>query len=269
MVNCFYCNSLKLMAEMASAVGREEDCIYFMDLHMKVRNSINEKLFDKEKGLYVDGEGSSHSSLHSNMLPLAFGLVDGEHVRGVVDFIKSRKMACSVYGAQYLFEALYRAGEDRYALELMTNRTDRGWYNMLRSGSTMTLEAWDMKYKSNLDWNHAWGAAPANLIPRMMWGITPAEPGYRKARICPRLGGLQYSGITVPTLMGDIVASYRLLQDGDKRYVVEIPPNMDADFVLPQGCGTVEVNGKKAEVKDGTVKLETGENRLRVTSPCR
>ena len=27
-----------------------------------------------------------------------------------------------------------------------------------------------MKYKNNLDWNHAWGAVPANVIPRGLMG---------------------------------------------------------------------------------------------------
>ena len=29
---------------------------------------------------------------------------------------------------------------------------------MIRVGSTITLEAWDNKFKPNQDWNHAWGA---------------------------------------------------------------------------------------------------------------
>jgi hypothetical protein len=43
-------------------------------------------------------------------------------------------------------------------------------------GATITLEAWDDRFKPNQDWNHAWSAAPANLIPGRLMGITPAEP---------------------------------------------------------------------------------------------
>src|SRR5664280_366879 len=104
-------------------------------------------------------------------------------------------MACSVYGSQYLLEALYKAGEDRYALGLLTAVNDRSWWNMIRSGSTITMEAWDMKYKPNSDWNHAWGAAPANIITRYMWGIQPVEPGFTKAVIKPQLNQLTFSTI--------------------------------------------------------------------------
>ncbi len=80
------------------------------------------------------------------------------------------------------------AGETDYAYSLLTATNDRSWWNMIRSGSTITMEAWDMKYKPNSDWNHAWGAAPANIIPGYMWGIAPAEPGFAKAVIRPQLG---------------------------------------------------------------------------------
>jgi len=62
-------------------------------------------------------------------------------------------MACSVYGAQYLLEALYNAGEAEHALNLMTSESKRSWMNMLYMGSTMTTEAWDEYYKPNLTVN--------------------------------------------------------------------------------------------------------------------
>jgi len=51
------------------------------------------------------------------MMPLAFGLRRTNRKAGIAAFVKSRGMACSVYGAQYLLEALYNAGEGAYALE--------------------------------------------------------------------------------------------------------------------------------------------------------
>ena len=60
-------------------------------------------------------------------------------------------------------------------MSLMTATNDRSWWNMIRSGSTISMEAWDLKYKPNSDWNHAWGSAPANIIPGYMWGIRPVS----------------------------------------------------------------------------------------------
>ena len=90
-------------------------------------------------------------------------------------------------------EALYNAGAADYALDLMTATNDRSWYNMIKAGSTISMEAWDMRYKPNSDWNHAWGAAPANIIPRYLWGIQPKTPAFGVTTIKPQMSDLKYS----------------------------------------------------------------------------
>src|SRR5205814_6290826 len=134
----------------------------------------------------------------------------GGRSRRVAEFVKSRGMACSVYGAQYLLEALYEAGEAGHALALMTARTDRSWTHMARDvGTTMTLEAWDNRYKPNQDWNHAWGAAPANILPRKLMGVEPEEAGFRKVRIRPRPGSLEWARLDLPTIRGPVHVDFR------------------------------------------------------------
>ena len=58
---------------------------------------------------------------------------------------------------------------------------------MIEVGSTMTLEAWDAKYKPNLTWNHAWGAAPAN-ISRVHPGRPPPRTGLQQNPHGPATG---------------------------------------------------------------------------------
>ena len=231
MVNSFYYRNLVLMSKIAGVLYKTDDSIFYHNESVRVRDAINLKLLDKTNGIYVDGESSLHSSLHANMMPLAFGIVPDENKKTVIDFIKTRGMACSVYGSQYLMEGLYREGESEYAMCLLTATHDRGWYNMIKSGSTISMEAWDMKYKPNSDWNHAWGAAPANIIPGYMWGIYPAEPGFAKVTIKPQLSNLDYSKVIVPTIRGQITAEFRYA--GDRmEYLITLPANMEGDFVL-------------------------------------
>lgn len=260
-VNAFHYQNLKLMSELARYLGKTDGAKFFHDRAIKVNNSINEKLFDKSKGVYTDGETSEHSSLHANMFPLAFGIVPEEYKDSVVKFIKSRGMACSVYGAQYLLEGLYNAGEAEYALSLLTATHDRSWWDMIKSGSTITMEAWDIKYKPNTDWNHAWGAAPANIIPSMMWGIRPLEPGFSKAEIKPQLGGLKYSKIVVPTLRGKITAEYKN-KSNSRMYTITIPGNMECDFIPIDKDKTIYLNGEKLKSFPGIIKLHPGINEL-------
>ena len=261
-VNAFHYNNLLLMAELAGLLGKDSDSLFYLHRAETVKSAFNKVFLEQNRGYYVDGEKSSHSSLHANMMALAFDLVPAENKKAVVEFIKSRGMACSVYGAQYLLEGLYRAGEADYAFSLLTAIHDRSWWNMIKSGTTITMEAWDIKYKPNSDWNHAWGAAPANIIPSCLWGISPVRPGFSKAVIRPQLSKLTYSKIRVPTIRGPIDAEFKN-KSGKKEYHVTIPANMECDFVL-SGVNnlTILVNGKKNKPDTGIIKLKSGTNTI-------
>lgn len=222
-------------------------------------------MFNKNSGFYADGIGTDHGSVHANMLPLAFGIVPEEYRESVVKHVKSRGMGCSVYGAQFLLDGLYNAGAADYALSLMTATHDRSWYNMIKVGSTITMEAWDMKYKPNADWNHAWGGAPGNIIQRQLWGITPKTPGFGIVQVKPQLGTLKHSSIVVPTIKGEIKASYKWVNTRLQNYEIELPANTGGDMVIPEtGDVVVTVNGQKANQSFKSVRLEPGMNLIEI-----
>ena len=104
---------------------------------------------------------------------------------------------------------------------------------MIRSGSTISMEAWDNKYKPNLDWNHAWGAVPANIIPRKLMGIEPIEPGFRRIRIKPQPSTLAKAEIKCPTIRGDVMVSFNNEPGKSFKLRISIPANTTADVYLP------------------------------------
>ncbi len=262
-VNGFYYHNMKIMAQFATALNKPSEALDFEFRAAQVKKSINEQLFDEEEGYYVDGLGTDHGSLHANMILLAFDAVPDSRKKSVVEHVKSRGMACSVYGAQYLMEALYKAGEANYAHELMSATHDRSWYNMIKIGSTITLEAWDMKYKVNADWNHAWGAVPANIIPRYLWGIQPKAPGYGVASIKPQMGSLKSSSIEVPTVKGNIKGEYKFVNNRLQTYTIEVPANMVAEFEMNVPANkAIRLNGEKVSMAFGSIRLTPGTHRI-------
>jgi alpha-L-rhamnosidase len=251
------------MGEFASLLGKSDEALEYELMAVKVKKAIADKLMDPEKGIYFDGEGAGHSSLHANMMPLAFNMVPEENIPAVVEFIKSRGMACSVYGSQYLMDGLYNAGEADYGLELMTATHDRSWWNMIAIGSTMTLEAWDMKYKPNSDWNHAWGAVPGNIVARKMWGIVPKTPGAGLLEIKPQLSTLTETAITVPFITGKVHATYKKVNNRLQRYEFELPANVSAELFLPFGPNDgISLNGERVNTQFGSIRLSPGKNEI-------
>lgn len=233
-VNAYHYEAVKLLASIASAIGEVEDRKKYAREAEQIKKQFNKLLLDTEKGCYKDGVETEHTSLHANMFPMAFDMVPEKWKRQVMEYIKSRRMACSVYGSQFLMDALYNNGEGDYAFQLLVSTGERSWYNMLRAGSTITMEAWDNKYKLNQDWNHAWGAVPANIIPRGLFGIQPLKAGFETFRIKPQLSLLDQASLKLPTIRGDIEVSCVKEEKKRLEMVVSIPANSKAEVWVPR-----------------------------------
>ena len=203
-VNAFHYRNLIQMSEMAFALGRKVDGVFFRERAHRVKASYNRVFFDSRTSLYVDGEGSSHSSLHANAAALAVDLVPKELIGGVADVLERKGMACSVYFAQYLLEALFKADRADAAIRLMASEGERSWIGMMKQGSTITMEAWNSTVKPNQDWNHAWGTVPLNIIARYVLGVTPATPGFGNVRVRPQTGSMSKVSGSVPIPGGQV-----------------------------------------------------------------
>ena len=203
-VNAFYYRNLLQIAEFALALHKPDDAGVYGHRARDVRKAYNAAFFDAKRGVYRDGIGTDHASLHANAAALAFGLVHGKDAKRVAQYCISKGMACSVYFAQYLLEGLFHAGEADAAIALMTASGDRGWLGMMEQGATTTMEAWAVKYKPNLDLCHAWGTPPLNVISRYILGVTPLEPGFAKIRVRPQVGSLARVEGKVPTAKGPV-----------------------------------------------------------------
>ena len=238
---------------MAELTGRTEEAQQLKAVCEKLYNDFNAHFFDNEKGIYRDGIGTDHHSLHANHFALALGLVPEKHTKSVLEHIHSKGMACSVYAAQFLMEALYDHNDDDYALQLLTKRDERGWYNMVRHNATITYEAWDDKFKPNQDWNHAWGAAPANIIPRYVVGVRALEAGFAKMRIAPQSASLKSVEALVPTIRGGVGVTIR---NTEQSYTLSlnISANTSAEVSLPiegqlSDNATLSINGRKCKIR--------------------
>ena len=243
-VNAFHLRALARMADLADAVGRTNDAIGYRERRSTATRAFVGKLFDADRGVFRDGEGTDHASLHANLFPLAFDLVPADRRASVASWVARRGMVCSVYAAQYLLEGLFESGLDREAVALMLAPGDRSWRHMVESGTTITWEAWDQRYKPNQDWNHAWGAAPANLLPRYVLGVRPLAPGWARVLIRPHVAGLAWAGGRVPTPRGPILVRWEVGEGFRLR--LELPEVVTARVEVPgaESSTSVVIDGR-------------------------
>lgn len=268
-VTAFHYRSLVLLEKIALQLGKAADAKEFASAAGMTRQAVNTKLWDEARGCYLDGLGSTHASAHANFFPLAMGLVPEDRVVKVAAFLKTKDMACSVYGAQFLLDALYDAGESSYALSLLTSRAQRSWLNMSEKvGSTVTLEAWDPALKPNLDWNHAWGAAPSNLIARKLMGIEPMDPGFKRFRVKPQTASLKQARIKMPTPKGPIFLEIQGTEASNWQASITVPAGTAAEFHVPH-AGEISLEGpggaKPLGEDQGRRVLGLGEGRWKLS----
>lgn len=201
--NCYRLRGLETMARLDGLLGCEDKATEHMRRSRILRSSIREHL--RLDGKFVDSIGTDHLALHGAVFALWAGAAtENAEIEALKRLIVEKGMACSVYCAQFLLEVCFEYGLEDHAIKLMTDDSKRSWLNMLRAGATMTMEAWDDEFKPNQDWNHAWGAAPANIIGRHMFGIRPTEPGFASYTVNPHLGSIGRASYRYPTPRGPI-----------------------------------------------------------------
>ncbi len=161
-INAFWIGHLKALDEINKILGSSET-----GLTSKAEKSFTEIFFNKESGLFCDTPEHTHSSVHSNVLPLLFGICkDNTQLKHrIVEFImKKRLSSMGVYMAYFTLAALMKNGFEKEALELTLD--PECWLNMLSQGATAAFEAWGKEQKSNCSLFHPWATAPLIIFSK-------------------------------------------------------------------------------------------------------
>ncbi len=133
--------------------------------------------FRMEDGLFRDAPGSVHSALHSNVLPLYYGITAPSDVPAAVALIRDKGLCCGVYMAYFVLKALVSAGRRDLMGELLLNDSIHSWKNMLREGATTCYEAWGKEQKDNTSLCHPWASAPVIMMLTELAGLHAVSPG--------------------------------------------------------------------------------------------
>ncbi|MEU9871211.1 family 78 glycoside hydrolase catalytic domain [Actinomadura sp. NPDC048021] len=238
-VNACQYAAFTAMADIADALGRTADAKSWRERADTLAKAMREKLLDASNGRFVDGAGTTHSAQHATVFPVALGVagpgtVPDPVVRALGQTLADGGMKVSVYGAQFLLDALFATGQAKAAIGLMTAGGMSSWLHMLDDlGATIVAEAWDPSLKPNMTFSHAWGSAPANVIPRHVLGVRITAPGAAEIEVRPRPGDLTRISGRVPTIRGPV--SVALDRAERYRLDVDVPPGASARVVVETG----------------------------------
>ncbi len=204
-VNAFYLGCVQAANDIRGLLGIAGD-----DRLTELKNSYIAAFYDPAAGLFVDAEGSRHHALHSNALPLLFGLAPEEAVPRIVRLIREKRFSCGVYFAYFVLKALIRAGEHDLAYELLSSDDERSWGNMLKEGATTCFEAWGKEQKWNTSLCHPWASAPIPLLIENIVGLAPGKPGWSEILFRPRIpASWTYCRVNLQVPSGPIRVEYK------------------------------------------------------------
>ena len=154
-INAYYCGALRTAEDLKKRLG-----IAFEPTADAVAESYVKEFFDADRGLFTDTARSTHSSLHSNVLALCFGMAPESAHENIKRLIMSKGMCCGVWFAYFVLKALASIGAYDKELALILDKSEHSWYNMLREGATSCYEAWGKEQKFNTSLCHPWASSP-------------------------------------------------------------------------------------------------------------
>ena len=155
-INAFWIGFLKSFGEMSEILG-----VTTANKAETAEKSYIAAFFDKNIGLFCDSEKKAHSAVHSNVLPLYFGIKkdDDAFIKNAIGLLEKKKLtSMGVYMSYFALSALKKNGEYEKAVTLATD--EKAWLNMIEQGGTSTFEAWGKERKWNTSLFHPWAVAP-------------------------------------------------------------------------------------------------------------
>ena len=174
---------------------------------------------------YVSPDGSITSdAVTVYAMAIAFGLLDPDTERRAGDRLADLvtengfTIATGFAGTPYVTDALTTTGHVAEAYRLLLQTENPSWLYPVTMGATTIWERWDSMLPDGTinpgemtSFNHYALGSVADWLHRTVAGLAPAEPGYRRVRVAPRIGGgLTWAHASLRSPSGEIAVGWRL-----------------------------------------------------------
>ena len=243
----YFARSARAMARIAGIVGEREDEAYFGDLGERVVRAFAARYIDPDGRLCEETQTALSLVTVFGLWPDADASETGaRRLAELVDAAGGR-VATGFAGTPVVSDALTLGGHLDEAYRMLLTEECPSWLYTVAMGGTTTWERWDSMLPDGTvnpgdmtSFNHYALGAVADWLHRVVAGLSPAAPGYRRIRFEPRPGGgLTSAGATHRTPYGDASIDWEV-SDTTVSVSVVVPIGTTAEVVLP-GRSVVEV----------------------------
>lgn len=236
----YFALSARLVGEAAAVLGYTADAEEYTELSERVAEAFREEFT-------TPGGRMSSNSQAAYAVALEFGLLeDGEaRLRAGTQLKRiaeenAYRIGTGFVGTPLICDALANTDNLDQAYWMLMNDECPSWLYTVKMGGTTMWERWDSMLPDGsinpggmTSFNHYALGAVADFMHRVVGGLAPLEPGFRRVLIAPRPGGGLTSASTKhKSGYGDISVDWH--RDGAELTVdVSVPVGVTADVDLP------------------------------------
>ncbi len=239
----FYFQDVKILAQVATLLGKADDAQYYSNLAEQIRAAFNNKFYDSTNHFYAT------DSQCANAIPLVMGLCEPSNRTEVVEAIvrdvraHGNALTAGDVGYRYLLRALADGGRSDVIFD-MNNQSDKPGYGMqLKKGKTSLTEAWD----GGSSQDHFMLGQIEEWFYHDLAGIqnAPGSPGFRQIVIDPQpVGDITEVKASYRSIRGHIFSSWQ--RDGKNFTLkISIPANTMATIYVPSKTAESVMEGSK------------------------
>jgi alpha-L-rhamnosidase len=256
----FYYFNVKLLSNLARALGKNEEAAEAEALAATIKTVFNRKFLQPGTGRYDTATQACQA------FALYLGLVPVEEqeralavlVRDIED-AHAGHLTTGIFGTKFMLHALADSGRADVAFKVVNQKTFPGWGHMLENGATTLWEHWEFS-DNTFSHNHPMFGSVSEWFYKVPAGINPAPDavGFDKIIIRPQpVGDLKWVKASYDSVHGKVVSDWGR-EAGKFTLRVRVPVGVTATVFLPAKDGTpVTEGGKPVERAAGVQSLRT------------
>jgi len=232
----------KLLAEIAGVLEKTEDQAEYLALFDRISQAFTTAFVTAEGRIKGDTQTAYAMALEMELLPEELRPVA---LKRLIDKIsEAGDMATTgFHGTKFLMSMLSKHGYSDVAYKLLLREEYPSWLYSVHQGATTIWERWDgwtaergFQDSGMNSFSHFAFGSVGEWLYRHVGGIDhdPAEPGFRKLRIYPKIQGqaLSSARCSYESLYGVVATDWEVRTDGI-RLNVTVPANVSAVIYLP------------------------------------
>jgi alpha-L-rhamnosidase len=264
----YYCHDALIMSRLAAVLGRAEDAERYGLLAASIKDAFNRAYLGETQYAAIRvSRVDTYPNQTSNVLPLYLGMVPDEKKEAVVSSLvrsvvlqQDGHVDTGILGTRYLLDVLTENGHAGTAWRAATHASYPGWGYMLAEGATTLWERWEKLTGPAMNsQNHIMLGSIDAWFYRVLAGLSPLQPGWRKVRVRPHpLGDLSFVEARLETPCGRVAAAWRRTA-GSFALDVEIPVCATGEIHIPRLFpGAITESGKVVLTADGRFERAPG-----------